>query len=192
MTTLTTRGAEGLDRRGFSLAEIEAMLAAGILDPDEKFELIDGEIVPMSPQNMPHMLIKARLARSIFPRLAAGLEMIPEGTLRIAERPAMAFEPDLLIFEPTLGAKAITPAMVKLAIEVADSSRGKDLDVKAPRYGQAGVIELWVVDIQNRVTVVHRAPGDQGYGDVRAAAFEDTLIPLFDPALTLRIAEIET
>jgi Uma2 family endonuclease len=191
MSTLLTRGAEGLDRRGFSLSEIEAMLEAGILDPDEKFELIDGEIVPMSPQSMPHMMVKARINRWLIPRLPAHFEMIPEGTLRISERPAMTFEPGLLIFEPTPGAKAILPAMVRLAIEVADSSRLKDLEIKAPRYGRAGVVELWVVDIPNRATVVHRTPGAKGYADIRTLAFEDTLSPLFDPALSLRLADVE-
>ena len=50
-----TRAAEGLDRRGFTFADVEKMTAVGVIDPDEKFELIDGEIVPMNAEAMPHL-----------------------------------------------------------------------------------------------------------------------------------------
>ena len=49
-TPVSTRAAEGLERRVWTVAEIEAMVAAGIIDEDERFELIDGEVVPMSPK----------------------------------------------------------------------------------------------------------------------------------------------
>ena len=47
---LTTQAAEGLVRRRWTVAEIEAMVAAGILGEHERFELIGGEVVPMSPR----------------------------------------------------------------------------------------------------------------------------------------------
>lgn len=190
MSTILTRGAEGLDRRGFSFAEIEAMQTSGILDPDEKFELIDGEIVPMNAQNMPHMLWKARINRWLALRLPSNLFVGP-GKLRLFDVPATAFETDLLIFEPEPGAQAIRPPMVKLAIEVADTSRERDLVVKAPRYGAAGVSELWVVDVTERVTRVHRQPIRAGYADIRAVAFAEPLSPLFDLGLVITLAELE-
>lgn len=190
MTILLTRGAEGLDRRGFSIDEIEAMLAAGILDPDEKFELIDGEIVPMNPQNMPHILWRARLTKWFVPKLPDTLLFAPEATLRIADRPATTFETDLLIFEPLAGAKAIRPSVVKLAIEVADTTRQRDLTVKAPRYGKSGVPELWVLDLQNNETVVHRGPNANGWDDIKTIAFDQPISPLFDAALSVRFSDI--
>jgi hypothetical protein len=57
-------GAEGLDRRGFTLAEVEKMIAAGILDADEKFELIDREIVLKRVQTSLHLLMKGRIGDS--------------------------------------------------------------------------------------------------------------------------------
>ena len=191
MSTMLTRGAEGLDRRGFSFDEIEAMTAAGILDPQEKFEVIDGEIVPMQAQNMPHMTWKARLNRWFVQRLPSDLLLVPEGTLRLIDRPkANTFETDLLIFEPSPGAEAIRPAMVKLAIEVADTSSKRDLEAKAPRYGKFGVAELWVVDVTLRKTTVHRSPGAKGYADVSPSDFTSHIAPLFDPSLSLRLADL--
>jgi Uma2 family endonuclease len=60
--TMTTQAAEGLMRRRWSVAEIEEMLRVGILAEDERFELIGGEVVPMSPKGMRHERVKGTLA----------------------------------------------------------------------------------------------------------------------------------
>ena len=57
----TTMAAEGLPRRPFTVAELEAMVAAGILEEDERIELIGGEVVPMSPKGNQHEVVKAAL-----------------------------------------------------------------------------------------------------------------------------------
>ena len=66
---LTTQAAEGLPRRRFSVGEIEAMVRAGVIDEDERFELIGGEVVPMSPKGARHEWIKIELNR-FFQRVA--------------------------------------------------------------------------------------------------------------------------
>ena len=65
-TTLVTHAADGFDRRAFTVADIERMTEAGILDPDETFELIEGEIVWMMRANhFPHERIKLALVRGL-------------------------------------------------------------------------------------------------------------------------------
>ena len=59
----TTTAAEGLPRRPFTVAELEQMVAAGILDEDERIELIGGEVVPMSPKGNHHEVLKTLLMR---------------------------------------------------------------------------------------------------------------------------------
>ena len=189
MTTLLTRGAEGMDRRGFSLDEILAMQAAGILDPDEKFELFDGEIVPMSPQNAPHMRVKAMIVRAWAAVLGQRL-LIPEATLVLTLNPTTVFESDILVLEGLDVPSPIRPADVALVIEIADSTRTRDLQAKAPRYARSGISELWVVDLQDRVTVRHRGPGQHGWDEVRPIPFDQPISPLFDAGLTLKLADI--
>jgi Uma2 family endonuclease len=189
MTTLLTRGAEGMDRRGFSFDEIVAMQAAGILDPDEKFELIDGEIVPMSPQNAPHMRVKAMIVRAWAAACGPRL-LIPEATLVLSLKPATIFEPDILVLEGMDVPSPIRPADAALVIEIADSTRTRDLQVKAPRYGQAGVRELWVVDLQDRLTVRHRRPSALGWDEVSPIPFTQPISPQFDASLALTLADI--
>src|SRR5438105_15580403 len=58
-----TRGAEGLPRWRFTVADVEAMVRAGILEEDERVELIEGELVPMSPKGSRHEVLKIALTR---------------------------------------------------------------------------------------------------------------------------------
>ena len=62
-----TSAAEGLPRRRFTVAEVEAMVAAGVMEEDERVELIGGELVPMSPKGNHHEVVKTALARSLVP-----------------------------------------------------------------------------------------------------------------------------
>jgi Uma2 family endonuclease len=190
MNDLLTRGADGLVRRGFSLDEIERMLAIGILDPDEKFELIDGEIVPMRPRNMPHVCWRAKITKWFVQNVTSDLEVAPEATLTLSRRPARTFEADILLFRPVPGMTQISPADVLLAIEIADTTRDKDMKVKAPRYGDFGVAELWVVDLNAKATFVHRQPRKDGYDAIVEVPFNTPLTALFDPALALTLQDI--
>ncbi|HJU30937.1 MAG TPA: Uma2 family endonuclease, partial [Hyphomicrobiaceae bacterium] len=63
----TTRAAEGLPRRRWKVAEIREMMAKGIILEDERFELIGGEVVPMSPKGNRHEVVKAALQQHWFP-----------------------------------------------------------------------------------------------------------------------------
>jgi Uma2 family endonuclease len=190
MNDFLTRGADGLVRRGFSLDEIERMLAIGILDPDEKFELIDGEIVPMSPQNMPHQMWRARISKWLIRSVASDIDVIAEATLTLSRRPARTFETDILAFRHFAGMTEVSPKDVLLAIEVSDTTRDKDMTVKAPRYGDFGVAELWVVDINAKVTHVYRHPRKGGYDAITPVGFDAPLTALFDSSLALKLQDI--
>ena len=54
MNVTVTRAAEGFPRRAFTVEDIRRMIDAGVIGEDERFELIEGEIVPMSPKHDPH------------------------------------------------------------------------------------------------------------------------------------------
>ena len=65
-----TSAAEGLPRRRFTVAEVEAMVAAGVMEEDERVELIGGELVPMSPKGNHHEVLKTALLRPMVSRRA--------------------------------------------------------------------------------------------------------------------------
>jgi Uma2 family endonuclease len=183
-----TRAAEGLDRRGFSLDEVEKMIAAGVIDPDERFELIEGEIVPMNPQAMPHLLMKGRLGRALNAACPSDLEVVQDATVVLGHR--SFFDADVLVFRADKTRRYVEPRDVVLAVEVAETSRARDLFTKAPRYGAAGVPELWVVELNEQQTYVFREPGAAAWSEPARVPFDQSLTPLFLPDTEIRLDEL--
>lgn len=186
---MTTRAAEGLSRRRWSVAEIEAMVAAGIVGESERFELIEGEVVPTSPKGIRHELVKMALAKFWYRRLPTGIDLIQETTFRIDEDTFV--EPDFVFFRAAHGLAALSPATVLLAVEAADTSLHFDLGRKVRIYAGAGVREVWVIDAKSLVTRLHRAPNPQGYAQTPDIASDHPLVPTFAPELSVKLGELE-
>ena len=79
-----TRGAEGLARWRLTVADVEAMVQAGILDEDERVELIRGELVPMSPKGSRHEVLKVALLRRWLKLCPEDVQIAPETTFRLS------------------------------------------------------------------------------------------------------------
>ncbi|MBG0810138.1 Uma2 family endonuclease [Methylosinus sp. H3A] len=185
---LETQAAEGLPRRCWSVAEIEEMLRAGIIDEDERFELIGGEVVPMSPKGARHEWVKIAVNRFLLKAAPQHLEVAPETTLRLDARTFV--EPDFCVFPRGLPLTALDGPAVLLAIEIADSSLAYDKGRKIGVYAAFGVREVWVVDAVKAVTHVHRRLGATGYAEIVALAGSARLEPMLAPELAFSLAEL--
>jgi Uma2 family endonuclease len=185
-----TRAAEGLPRRRFTVAEVEAMVAAGVMKEHERVELIGGELVPMSPKGNRHETVKKALNRRWMRRIPDDIELIPETTFRLSEDTYV--EPDFVIYPLGIPLERLTAGDVLLMVEIAASSLGYDLGPKAALYAAFGVRELWVVDAVKLTTRVFREPSEKGYREARDFASSDLLSPLFaPPAFALRLDELK-
>lgn len=183
-----TRAAEGLDRHRFTVKDVDKMIKSRVLEPDGRFELLDGEIVPMSPMHIPHAAMTLAVAAWLFQRVRKPLKTLSGATTVLSLHSQV--DPDIVIYE--IGAEKKIPAeAVRLAIEVSESTLGKDLQLKARLYGEANVPEYWVIDIKKRVTHVHRAPGSAAWKKPQKIAFAEKLAPLFDKRLALRIDDLD-
>ena len=159
----TTQAAEGMPRRPWTRAEIAAMVKAGIIDEDERFELIGGEVVPMSPKGARHELVKMEINRYLLTAGFSDLNIIPETTLWLDE---ISFvEPDFCIWPSSIAPGSQRGHDVLLVIEIADTSLRYDLGRKLSIYAAYGVPEVWVIDADRLVTRVHRQLGANGYGE---------------------------
>jgi Uma2 family endonuclease len=185
----TTQAAEGLPRRRWTVAEIEAMVAQGIILEDERFELVGGEVVPMSPKGVHHEVVKQALEEYWFP-LTAGtsVRLITETTLYIGVDEFR--EPDFLFWPRATPIDEITGASALLIVEVADSSLRYDLQTKAPAYARLGLPEYWVIDARGLVTFIHRNPGPDGYPKPRKLGPGKLLEPLLAPQLAVRLTDL--
>jgi Uma2 family endonuclease len=140
MNVRVTKGAEGLERRAFTVDEIWRMVETGIIAPEERFELIEGELVPMSPKGPVHETVKSALAIALAKALPETLWMGFETTLELSD---MTFvEPDLGVYRKGLGLREVRGPDILLAVEVSDTSLAYDLGLKARLYALHGVAEL--------------------------------------------------
>ncbi len=184
-----TSAAEGLPRRRFTVAEVEAMVAAGVMEEDERVELIGGELVPMSPKGNQHEVVKIALLRRWYQRAPSEYDLAPETTFRLSEDTYL--EPDAVVYESALEPRDLTGPIVLLVVEIADSSRRYDMGRKARLYARFGVRELWVIDAVKLTTRVFRQPAADGYGEVRDFTAAERIVPLFAPEdFALRLDEL--
>jgi Uma2 family endonuclease len=185
----TTQAAEGLPRRRWSVAEIRAMMAEGIILEDERFELIGGEVVPMSPKGNRHELVKKALQQHWVPLVVGTpVDLLTETTLYIGDDEF--FEPDFLFWPRSIALKDVTAASALLIVEVADSSLRYDLGTKASIYARLGLPELWVINANTLVTRVHRKPAPGGYAETPEVAPSEILEPALAPHLAVRLGAL--
>ena len=158
----------------FTVDDVHEMVRVGIIDPDAHVELLDGVLAEMSPQSRPHAYALRRLTALAGPAAAAaGLELNVQGPLDVGSDITLP-EPDIAI-APAAGRDEYASAAV-LVVETGVTSVRYDLGRKAGIYASAGVPDYWVLDVQQRLLVVHREPVDGRYTDVRALGEDETAI----------------
>jgi Uma2 family endonuclease len=189
VTPMTTTAAEGLPRRCFTVAELEQMVAAGILHEGERIELIGGEIVPMSPKGNHHEILKTALTIYWARRLPEDLQFTTETTFRLSEDTYL--EPDFVFYPKTVGWMGLSAATAKLVVEIADSSLSYDLGRKAALYSAFGIAELWVINAVTLETRIHREPTPTGYRSAVDWSSSQRLVPASTPALAVVLSELE-
>ncbi len=177
-----------MPRRRFTLADIEAMVAAGLLHEDERVELIGGEPAPMSPKGNHHEVLKSKLNIEWARRLPKGVLFTPGTTFRLSDDTYL--EPDFTFYEASVGLKGLNGGNALLVVEIADSSFACDIGRKAALYASFGIRELWVIHAVRLETRVHRAPSETGYREVEDLSAAEMLTPLLLPGLALRLADL--
>lgn len=140
------------------------MADAGILGRDDRVELIDGEVVEMSPIGSRHAASVSRLVR-IFTSLVGDLAVVRvQDPVRLSDLSEP--QPDLALLKPRDDFYASghpTPADVYLIVEVADSSLAFDQGVKLSLYALCGIPEVWIVDLSTSVLTSYRTPDGGNY-----------------------------
>ncbi|GIL02140.1 MAG: hypothetical protein BroJett030_20390 [Alphaproteobacteria bacterium] len=189
MTVPLTHAAEGLERRAFTVKDVLRMVEIGVLGHDERFELIGGEIVPMSPRGIRHEVVKQWLNTYLVKHLPDDLHTIPETTFYLSDDTFI--EPDFVVY-PAGRLADLSPENCLLAIEIADSSLRYDLGRKAQLYAEFGIREMWVIDAKTRSCRIHREPRDGKYAQVTDLPAGTVLKPLAIPAIGIDLAAIDS
>ena len=165
------------------------MIAAGIVEHGERFELIGGDLVAMSPKGQHHELMKIALNEHWQQIKAHELRVGQETPLRLDDYTEP--EPEFIVYPRALKATEVRGDTVLLVVEIADSSLGIDLNRKAALYASFGVREYWVIDAVRRLTYVHREPDANGYGLRIEVTGSERLEPVLAPTLAVKLDELE-
>lgn len=180
-----------LARKLFTVTEYEQMIEAGILQEDDRIELLDGEIVQMNPIGSRHAACVKRLTQLLVQQLG---ERAIVGVQDPVQLDAYSVpEPDLsvLIYRQDFYAQAHPTAEdVLLLIEVTDSSLETDRAVKLPLYARAGIPEVWLVDVEAGVVDAYRTPSASGYLLRQRYLPGQTISALGELAITVAVNEI--
>ena len=148
-----------IPRKRFTIDDYHRMAEAGILSEDDRVELIDGEIVEMSPIGKHHAAIVNRLNAIITEQVGRRAIVSPQNPLLLSDESEP--QPDIAVFrfrDDYYAEQLPTPADTLLIIEVADSSLDFDRLVKLPRYARGGVPEVWIVNLAAGVIEAYREP----------------------------------
>jgi Uma2 family endonuclease len=140
-------------------AEYDQLVALGAFQ-DEKLELLEGQLVAMTPIGAPHSSAIQKLNALLVPALMGRASVriqSPFAALDTSEP-----EPDAAIV-PLGDYDTEHPSQAYLLIEVAESSLGRDRGLKQRIYARAGVPEYWIVNLQDRCIEVYRQPRHEGY-----------------------------
>jgi Uma2 family endonuclease len=173
--------------RPIARTEYERMVEVGILEEDDRVELLRGQLVTMSPVGWQHEAViewlNEQFVRQIDPSLAV--------------RPQLAFAADEWSQpQPDLAVRRKTPVLrehpteLLLVIEVSDSSLRKDRGLKLRIYATAGVPEYWIFDLKHECVEVYTRPRGETYEHMETLRASDVLRPEHVPGVAIALADM--
>ena len=180
-----------IERRWFSVEEFDRMIRSGILTEDERVELIEGEIVRMSPIGKFHAACVIRLTMLLT-------RLVGQSALVSVQNPVhlndfSSPQPDVALLKPRDDFYAQAHPMpddILSIVEVADTTAASDRAVKVPLYARAGIPVVWLVDLQRDLIEIYDQPANGAYEEAREARRGDTLTLESLPVLKSNIDEI--
>jgi Uma2 family endonuclease len=175
-----------VQRRRFTVEEYHKMAEAGILHEDDRVELIEGDVVEMTPIGSRHMRCVNELNWLLSRGLGDEVRVSVQNPLRLGER--LEPQPDLAVIRARDYAGSLPgPEDVLLLIEVSDTTLRYDREVKLPLYPRAGIPEVWILDLPNDAIERHNEPFGDGYRRTERPQRGETLVSEALPGLTVPV-----
>jgi Uma2 family endonuclease len=180
-----------ITRKRFTTHEYEQIIAAGVIGEDDRVELLEGEIVEMSPIGPSHSSCVVRLTRLLYKLDMPDVLIRVQDPVHIGEYSKP--QPDISIVQQRddlYSQGHPEPEDILLLIEVAESSLTYDRQLKLPIYARAGIPEVWLVALLPQTVERFRAPAEGGYGEVTLFRRGETVSALNLPHLSLSVDSI--
>lgn len=180
-----------IPRRTLTVDEYHRIGDAGILRPDDRVELIEGEMIEMAPIGSRHFAMVNKLCTLLV--TAVGNDGIVSIQNPIVLPPRNEPQPDLVILKPRADYyKNQLPGAqdVLLLVEVSDTTLEYDRDAKIPTYAQHAIPEVWLVNVQANTLSIFLDPSPKGYGRLLTPQVGDHVVPHRLPTVRLSVTDI--
>ena len=185
-------------RGPFTVESYQRLAQLGVLGEDHRVELIDGQVVEMTPIGDRHASCVRRL-HDLLARQALAVAIIDVQNPVVLGRHD-APQPDVAVLKRRAATVRESfrdgyphhprAADILLVVEVADTTLAYDRDVKMPLYARAGIPEAWLVDLGADAITVYGGPQPGGYRDVFTVTRDETLRPFLLPGVAITAADI--
>src|SRR2546422_2277310 len=175
----------------FNVDEYSRMAEVGLLSEDDRVELIEGEIIEMSPIGSSHGGTVKRSSNFLNRTLGDTVIVSVQNPIRLNDFSEP--QPDLALLKPRKDFYSTShpvPEDVLVVIEVADTSVNYDRNVKLPLYARAGIPEAWLMVLPKEVIEVHSQPKNGKYQKVQRLKRGKTLTSPTIPSLSCRVEEL--
>ena len=180
-----------IERRIFDVDEYHRMADAGILSEDDRVELIEGEIIMMSPIGRRHAAEVNRLTARFHQWLGQAAMVSVQNPIKLDDHSEP--QPDIALLKPCADFYEHSNLEIDdilLIIEVADSSLDFDRKVKIPLYAGKGIEEAWIVNLPEDVIEIYADARNGKYEKFRTAHRGEILTPLRIPSLSIPVKDI--
>jgi Uma2 family endonuclease len=166
------------------------MAEAGILHEDSPVELIEGEILEMSPIGRRHKVCVDRLNDIFVPAVRDRAIVRVQSSIVLDESEP---EPDIVLLrrrDDFYADADETPEDILLIVEVADSSEAYDRQTKVPLYARYRILEVWVASLNRDQILMYRDPTPDGYATMRVARRGDVISSIAFPDVRIAVDAI--
>lgn len=180
-----------IERRWFNVDEYYRMIDAGILSEDDRVELIDGEVIKMSPIGKFHAACVKRLLELFVLLVGRTATVSVQDPIRLSDFSEP--QPDIALLkrrDDFYSSGHPMPEDVLLVVEVADTSIQYDRAIKMPLYARSGIPEVWIVDVARDLIEVYARPVNGRFQDFREARRGETLTLSSLPNLAVSVDDI--
>lgn len=148
----------------YTVDDLPRLYASGILQADDRVELMDGEIYYMSPINFSHAQCVRKFNDVLHEYIHKEYYIDTQNPLTLDK--VNILQPDVAIYSRADFLQLTqhpTAPMVRLLIEVADTTYLQDKQMKLPRYAQAGILHVWIVNLREKTVEVFQSPRNNQY-----------------------------
>jgi Uma2 family endonuclease len=168
--------------------EYHQMALSGLLDETDRVELIEGELIDMSPIGSKHAFRVDSIARALQRSPGNSLLVRVQNPVLLGDHSEP--QPDIAVVKDKNYSEAHPGAEdVLLIVEVSDTTLAYDRDVKLSLYARHGIPEVWLLDVNAGELTIYREPAEGQYRLIRKPTRAETVSPVLVPGVAIALAE---